>query len=126
MIEAVSRRVRFSEDTGMSCGAFDESAVDAELVLEDQGRRVFLCGQWTDQMPDRIRMEAVPESLYEISEQMDSRGSDWGDLAARRERILKSRIDDPAAAERYAPYFEELRRMIVSELEAHGYRIPPV
>ena len=59
MIRIIGRNIQYSEDTGLACGAFDESAIDAELVLEDEGKRIFLYAQWTDQMPDCIRMEAT-------------------------------------------------------------------
>ena len=121
MIRIISRDIRYSEDTGLTCGAFDESAIDAELVLDDEGRRVFLYAQWSDQMPESIRMEAVSESLYEISRQMEDRDADWEFLAAERNRIRESRVNDAAAAERYAPYYEELKRMVTSEMKCHGY-----
>ncbi len=124
MVRIISRNIRYSEDTGLTCGAFDESAIDAELVLEDEGKQIFLYAQWTDQMPDCIRMEAALESLYGISRRMENRDADWGFLAAERSRIRKNRLDDAAAAERYAPYYDELKRMVVSEMREHGYPYP--
>ncbi len=124
MVRIISRDIRYSEDTGLTCGAFDESAIDAEIVLEDEGKRIFLYAQWTDQMPDSIRMEAAPESLYGISERMGNRDADWESLAAERNRIRKNRPDDSAVAERYAPYFDELKRMVVSKMREHGFPYP--
>ena len=123
MIRAVGRRIRFSEDSGMACGAFDECSVDAELVLEDKGKRVYLYAQWTDQMPEVIRTETVPESLYEINARLADRNADWEATAAERNRILKGRLADAAAEERYGPYLKELREMVAAEAEAHGYRV---
>ena len=121
MIRIIGRNIQYSEDTGLACGAFDESAIDAELVLEDEGKRIFLYAQWTDQMPDCIRMEATSESLYEISRQMGNRDADWELLAAERNRIRKGRLDEAAVAERYSPYFEELKRMVAIKMKEHGY-----
>ena len=124
MVRIISRDIRYSEDTGLTCGAFDESAIDAEIVLEDEGKRIFLYAQWTDQMPDSILMEAALESLYGISQRMGDRDADWEFLAAERSRIRKNRLDDAAAAGRDAPDFDELKRMVVSEMREHGYLCP--
>ena len=124
MVRIISRDIRYSEDTGLTCGAFDESAIDAEIVLEDEGKRIFLYAQWTDQMPDCIRMEAAPESLYRISRRMEDRDADWESLAAERSRIREDRLENAAAEKLYAPYFGELKQMVISEMKKHGYPYP--
>ncbi len=123
MIRVIERRVRYSEDTGLTCGAFDESSIDAELILEDQGKQVCLYAQWTDQMPEVIRTVAVPESLYEICLRLADRDADWEALAVERNRILQVRLSDTVAKEKYGAYLKELREMVAAEAEAHGYRI---
>ena len=45
MLRIISRDIRYSEDTGLTCGAFDESAIDAEIVLEDEQALLGLAAQ---------------------------------------------------------------------------------
>ena len=64
MIE-ISRRCNFHEENGVACGAMGITAVNAEIVVEADGQKVYLLGQWED-MSGEFGFEATKESLYDI------------------------------------------------------------
>ena len=64
-MKEISRRAMNSESEGMACGPAGLYAVDAEIVVEDEGKLVYLHTQWVDEVPDAIHFEATTESVYD-------------------------------------------------------------
>ena len=48
----------YHEDTGMACGPVSMTTIDAEIVVEkDDGKKIYLHGQWVDQAGDEDRAD---------------------------------------------------------------------
>jgi len=55
-----------NKNDGVACGPFSVYAIDAEIVVEDEGNTVYLHTQWVDAASDMILFEATTESIYDI------------------------------------------------------------
>lgn len=122
-MKEISRRRMYNEDEGMACGPVSITSIDAEIVVEEEnGRRVYLHAQWADMGGDMIAYEANTESIYDAYEKMFRAEDDDGIMAASDER---DRIENECAIEdddRFRPFYDELKRMILEEMEARGIR----
>lgn len=115
----VSRRSMYHEDEGIACGPASITAIDAEIVVDVDGQRIYLHGQWVDAAGDDILFEANTESVYDAYEKFYNAADDDDDeqkALAECDRIGQGRIkDDPC----YKSYYAELKQMIIDEMEAH-------
>ncbi|MDD6034396.1 MAG: hypothetical protein PUC47_13135 [Oscillospiraceae bacterium] len=125
----LSRRLMANTDEGMACGPGGLEAADAEIVVCDEGREIFLHGQWVSECADEILLEATLESVYDIYEQMNRRsGEECPELLAERDRICAAAKADPFlsgmdAAERYAKQLAQIREMLLAKAEEMGYEL---
>ena len=117
-ITEVSRRSMYHEDDGIACGPASSTAIMAEIVVDVDGQRVFLYGEWVDIVGD-YGFEATTESLFDAYEKMlNAENEDDEQIAiAERDRISEGRIKDDSV---YEPYFSEMKQMIHDEMKAHG------
>ncbi len=120
MVE-INRRSMYFTDEGIACGPVSTTAIDAEITVEDNGRRVYLHAQWVDAAPDDFCFEANTESMYDAYERLNELHDDdeeFDKALEERDRIAKeSSIPDDAC---YETFYDELKQMIRDEMEAHG------
>ncbi len=115
----ISRRSLYHEDEGLACGPVASVAVMTEIVVDVDGRRVFLHGEWVDIAGDNCYFEADTESLFDAYVKLfDAETEDAEENAiAERDRISEGKIEDDSVFE---PYYAEMERMIRDEMKAHG------
>lgn len=115
-MKIVRRRSMYHEEDGMACGPTGITAIDAELVVDDNGRKIYLHAQWVDEVPDTIVYEATFESTYDVCKKLNSGKGSFDDLIAERDRITAAGIEDDA---RFEPYYARLKQMILAKMEEH-------
>ncbi len=117
-ITEVSRRSMYHEEKETACGRMSGAAVMAEIVVDADGRRVFLHGEWDDTAEDCC-YEANRESLFDAYGKLFNAGNktDEQKAIAERDRISKERIREDSVFE---PYYAEMEQMILDEMKAHG------
>ena len=117
-ITEVSRRSMYHEDEGIACGPASSTAIIAEIVIDVEGQRIFLYGEWVDISGDYY-FEANNESLFDVSEKMLNAESEEDEQKAieERDRISAGSIKDDSIFE---PYYAELKQMIHDEMKANG------
>lgn len=122
-LKEINRRVMVNDESGMACGPCDVLAADAEMVVNDDGKAIYLHVQWVSEAPGFLH-EATTESIYDIYEQMNCEG-DIDASAELLERISSVGIGQlfPSCGieVRYGEQFQELERLIKVQLEARGY-----
>ncbi len=118
-ITEISRRSLYHEDEGLACGPVASAAVITEIVLDVDGQRVFLHGEWVDLAGDDCYFEANTESLFDAYAKMFDAETeeDEENAIAERDRISEGKIEDDSIFE---PYYTEMKQMIRNEMEAHG------
>ena len=119
-MKEISRRSMCNASSGMACGPYSILAIDAEIVVEENGQNVFLHAQWIDELADEIHYEATHESVYDICEQFNKDDGDFDKLVESRDRIEESKIEDD---KRFAPFYEELEKMIFAEMRVQGIEL---
>ena len=114
----ISRRSMYHEDEGMACGPVSSTAIMTEIVVDVDGQRVFLHGEWVDIAGDYY-FEANTESLFDAYEKMlnAENEEDEQEALAERDRISEGKIKDDSIFE---PYYSEMEQMIHDEMKAHG------
>ena len=110
----ISRRSMFNVEEGMACGPVGVAAADAEIVIEEDGQRIYLHAQWADVADEEIMCEATRESTYDVYEKINRGEGDFDELIAERDRIQQGTIEDDA---RFAPLYEELKEMVIQKLK---------
>lgn len=117
-ISEISRRSMYHEVRGIACGPIGLTVIDAEIVVDVDDQRVFLHGQWIDEVGDQIHFEAHKESIYDAYEKLITAMNDEEEekSLAERDRIDKGRIKSDSI---FKPFYEELKQMIIDEMEAH-------
>ena len=117
-ITEISRRSMYHEDEGMACGPVSSTAIMAEIVVEVDGQRIFLHGEWVDIAGDYY-YEATTESLFDVYEKMlnAENEEDEQEALAERDRISEAKIKDDSIFE---SYYAEMEQMIHDEMKAHG------
>lgn len=122
-MKEIRRRAKSNVDEGIACGPVFVYANDAEIVLEDEGKEVFLHAQYVSEAPG-VRIEAHTESIYDVYMEMNN--IDCSDREAFDTVIAKrNKIDAEAKVsgdieERYAEQYQQLIQMIKDTLEEDG------
>lgn len=124
-MKEISRRAMNNESEGMACGPSGLYAVDAEIVVEDEGKTVYLHTQWVDEVPDEILFEATTESIYDqivkINGLMNADNDEFGEACKVLDRIRaeKGLIGDEGIniSERYAEQYQQLIQMMQEILD---------
>lgn len=114
----ISRRSIYDEDDGLACGPAGSTAIEAEIVVEMDGQRYYLHGEWVDIAGD-YNFEANTESFCAAYEKYMSAANEDEKQKAIDEcnRISDGRIADDSIFE---PFYAELKQMIHDEMTAHG------
>ena len=116
-MKEISRQSMYHVDEGMACGPVGITAIDAEIVVDDNGEKVYLSAQWVDAVSDEIRYLATKESTYAVYEKINNKEGDFETLIEERDRIEKrGKIEDD---ERFEPFYAELKGMVIDELKKH-------
>lgn len=117
-ITEISRRSIFDADDGLACGPAGSTAVETEIVVEMDGQRYYLHGEWVDIAGD-YNFEANTESFCCAYEKYMSASNEDAKEKAIDEcnRISTGRITNDSVFE---PYYAELKQMIHEEMKAHG------
>ena len=120
-MKEISRRAMNSESEGMACGLAGLYAVDAEIVVENEGKFVYLHTQWVDEAPDSIFFEATTESIYDqmIKMNADEAAFDEAIDAINRIRDEKdlSKNEGIDISIRYADQYQQLIQMMQEILD---------
>ncbi len=116
-MKEISRRVKSNSSEGVACGPVSIYAIDAEIVVEDEGKEIFLHAQYVSESPD-ILFEAHTKSIYDVYMELNkidaSDNEAFNTAIAKRDALdAEERVsDDLDIYERYADQYRELRRMI--------------
>lgn len=120
-MKEISRRAMNSESEGMACGPAGLYAVDAEIVVEDEGKLVYLHTQWVDEVPDDIYFEATTESIYDQMVKMNTNQADFDKAVDEMNRIRDekdlSKNEGIDISERYAEQYQQLVQMMQEILD---------
>lgn len=114
-MKELERRTMFCEDP---FGAND--AAMAEIVLDDNGEKIYYYGEWTNEGGE-LYTAAATESLFAINEGILACEEDPDELAQLREELTAA-----FPAERFAVCEREfrsaIRQLLTNEMKAHGVR----
>ncbi len=121
-VKEVSRRSMYYEDRGMACGPVRLMTIDAEIVLDDNGKTVYLHGQWVNLAGDEIYHAAYSESAYDVYARLNKSDNDGDDSLDVDEdadvtKIEEAKIEDDS---RYESFYKEMEKMIHNEMKEHG------
>lgn len=121
-MKEINRRIKFSDETGMACGPMGIIGCDAEIQVDDDGKTVYIHGQWCSEADD-LFFEATTESVYDVLMRMhdniDNNDVLFDQLIPEKERIQKEcTISD---SRKYLHYLAELEKMIWQEVADRGY-----
>lgn len=120
-VKEIRRQVMYNSGEGMSCGPVGVTSIDAEIVVEDNEETVYLHGQWVDTVGDEIYYEATKASVFEIYRKLNLDEGDFDKLIAERNKIVEeTTIKEDAACSRYRTFYEDLKNMILEEMNTHG------
>jgi len=126
-INEISRRAMINSESGIACGPFAVTAVDAEIVVEDHGHTVFLHAQWVSEASDMISFSATLESLYDVYDRLNKNDEDFEALIAERDRIanagLSAVFPNVDINERYSHFYNELVSMLQEILTKNDFDI---
>jgi len=120
-MKEISRRAMNSESEGMACGPAGAYAVDAEIVMEDEGKIVYLHTQWVDEASDMILFEATTESIYDQMVKVNADEAAFDEAVDEMNRIRKekdlSKNEGIIISERYAEQYQQLIQMMQEILD---------
>ena len=124
-IEEIRRRSIYHEDSDETSPTY-AAEVNAEIVLNDNGKTVYLTAQWVSLADDCIDYFVTTKPLYDIfvglfdfctkltKEEFDA-------LCQKKDKIEKNYSLYGEDAEKYENYRKELFQMVFSEMEENGY-----
>ncbi len=126
----INRRVVSNAKSGMSIGPISVYAVDAELVVEDEGNTVYLHAQWMNAEKDTILFEATTESVYDAQKEIEKiitgeSKMSFQDAIIKRDFIQREKdagklfggID---IKERYSEQYDQLLQMMQEVIDQDG------
>lgn len=123
-ITELSRRSRYHDGEGIVCGPVSISTAEAEIVVEDSGKKVYLFGEWVSESPDEVLFEATKKSIYDIQVSIDLAKDDTDEKYEELDAVREDTIDDwfPGCdiEKRYAVQHEEILKMLQAELEKNS------
>ena len=127
-MKEISRRAMNNESEGMACGPSGIYAVDAEIVVEDEGKIVYLHTQWVSEVADSILFEATTESVYDeiakINELINGDFDEFEEACKVLDRIRAkkglSKNEGIDISERYAEQYQQLVQMMQEILDQDG------
>ena len=117
-VSEISRRSMYHVDSGIACGPVSSTAIIVEIVLDIDGQRFFLHGEWVDIAGDYY-YEVNTESLFDVYQKMLNTENDEDEQKAieERDRISQGCIKEDSI---FKPYYAELKKMIHDEMKSHG------
>ena len=120
-MKEISRRAMNSESEGMACGPAGDYAVDAEIVVDDEGKTVYLHTQWVDEASDDILFEATTESIYDRMVKINTDETAFDEAVDEMDRIREekdlSKNEGIDISERYAEQYRQLVQMMQEILD---------
>ena len=123
-MKELSRRAMSTESNGMACGPMSVYAIDAEIVVEDEGKTVYLHTQWVDAVSEEILFEATTASIYDAEaaiNAIDGTGADFDTAIENRDRLqAENALKDVDIYERYAKEYEQLIDLMQEVLKEDG------
>lgn len=118
----LKRSVATNYGAGVACGPFGYDAVDVEIVVLDNGQKVYLHGGWCSECPDEFDFNVTAESVYDIYARLsDCSIEEETELIATLDRILEAAesdefLKDVDVMERYSEQYKEIERTILCEV----------
>lgn len=103
-------------------------SIEAEILVEDEGRKIYFHTEWVDAASTEILFEATTESVYVINEELEKL-MEGGDRAAfeakleERNRVREETVAFPDVEdldEQYPEQFHELIEMMQEKLDDDG------
>lgn len=129
MLKEISRRMMTSKSEGIACGPCGIEAVDAEIVVDDNGRMVYLHGQWITECSPELFFNATNQSVYEYYKKLKScEESEFEELITERDKITDDAKNDPFLSsidimDRYKVQIAALREMLMTGIKELGYEL---
>ena len=118
-MKELSRRVMINTDGG----ALGMTACDSEIVVDDDGKTVYIHAEWVDAAPEQFDIDVTDESIYDLAEQLNGMSvsdSAYTDLVIRMMTIRGKDISGLIGGnpyERYAEYIDTAQQLIIAKLE---------
>lgn len=112
-VEVVDRRACFGRIDSQFDGVL--TVVDAEVTLDDNGKKVYIYTQWISNAPDDLDIATFRGSMYDI---VMSDGDDVNGEMDAMNRLYASQIPD----KRYGEYYSEVRNIVANELKEHNIK----
>jgi len=115
----LSRRAVCFSDEGIACGPAGSTAFMGEIVVDMDGQRIFLHGEWVDIVGEYF-FQADTESLIDAYAKLFEASSEEEEqkAIAERDRIIEGKIKDDSIFE---SYYVELKQMLHDEMNSNGF-----
>ena len=119
-IKELDRKTWYCEEDGIACGPASSTAIDAVMVVDDQGETVYLHAQWVDIAGPEIYYEASKENLLEICQKISDASDDMDELTRYVDEMNHvAKLPNDYVTNRYSEQLEELEEMIIAEAKEH-------
>ena len=126
-MKVINKRVMMNTDAGFACSPFGVTACDSEVAIEDDGKIIYIHGQWCDAADDDIRIELTDESIYDYELKLNNaKGDELDELIAARDAIADKDISEwlgADAEDRYAEYIFAAQQMVLARLAEEGIEL---
>lgn len=117
-----------TSDEGIACGPAGMYAIDAEIVVEDEGRNVYLHAQWISEVGDTVSFEATTESIYDVYEELNKINgnpkafpADAFDKVIEKRNRIQQESSIAAVFSGYEEQYDQMVQMIREVLDRDGY-----
>ncbi len=115
-------------DEGIACGPVGMYVIDAEIVVEDEGRNVYLHAQWISEVGDTVSFEATTESIYDVYEELNKINgnpkafpADAFDKVIEKRNRIQQESSIAAVFSGYEEQYDQMVQMIREVLDRDGY-----
>ena len=118
-VTEVSRKVFATSCDGCACGPCGINSIDAEIVVIDHKHTIYFHAEWASACSDDLFIEGTTESVFVHLAKKTPSEEDIDHIKQIRETKT---IPPKCVDEKYAYFCEELRQMIIAEMQAKGWQ----
>lgn len=121
-IKELSTRCEVSSQDGMACGPCGLTAINAEMVIEEDGIQKYLICTWVSEADDEVSFEITQESIFDYLSVSDISDEELEDLDRIRENggIIFSSCDGEYSG-KYNEQYNKLIDMVRSKIIEEGF-----
>lgn len=121
-IKELSTRCEVSSQDGMACGPCGLTAINAEMVIEEDGIQKYLICTWVSEADDAVSFEITQESIFDYLSAGDISDEELEDLDRIRENggIIFSSCDGEYSG-KYTEQYNKLIDMVRSKIIEEGF-----